>query len=233
MENLWKIILVFQLISLLFKFIEANSGRNLQDNCIQIPSFKTTENGEPICDFLRGNKETRDRVVFVSDESSISRPAVELMRVINELCSFQMMNFDSKTVLKLGMRWMETIDTLILHPSLCEESIANSKVRELIRLFRGQTFVFVVEKLNRSHMIGIDLDGNSSETMRICSSTCSGEPASTKSSLTIAARKFETFTIADNASTINRGIEIMFIESIARKMNIQLDHNIGSSSNKG
>lgn len=203
----------------------------------------TIDKLQRICNFFRKNTFIEDSVLFVTDESTISPYIDELMRVINYHCYIEMMNFDSEGVLKVGKVWMETFGAIIFDRSLCKQSKVHSKFRTLIRSNSRRTFVLDLVsnqagKSKTKNRFDIDLSKNMNDELRICKATtreCFGVPIPAKLSLSLtnAARKFEPFTIADNGSTFNRGIEILLIKSIARKMKIHLNYEDENLSPNG
>lgn len=233
---------MFQLNFQLFQCIAPDLGGHQNVSCIQVPLFNRTARDEgSICNFVRGNKQNRGRVLFVSDSdrSLIGQHIDQLMCIIYENCYFETLNLDIESLLKVERRWLDSSDVLISDSILCEnKSKANSKIRDLVQAFRGRMIVFDVktdreDKSNRNERFGMDFGETMRDDLTICettSSECFGEPISTISTFTVTARKFEPFTITDKESKFSRGIEIMSIESIARKMNFQIHYNSENST---
>lgn len=215
-------------------------------SCIQIQMrmffTKTINESQRICNFFHKNTLAEDGILIVSDAWNISSYIDELMSVINNHCYIKLMNFNSKGVLKVGRdRQMESFGALIIDRSLYKQLRVNSKFRNLVLSFPRRAFVVEVEgnlakKSTGSKRFDVDFRGMMDDELSICKATaseCFGVPIPAKSSLTIAARKFEPFTVADNRLTFNRGTEILLLELIAQKLNIQLNYEDENSSSNG
>lgn len=202
-------------------------------NCIHVSTIrKTIFEIQRICNLFRTKYRTGDVALFVSESSTISPYIDEFMHVIHCHCYIAATTFDTEGALKVGSGRIESFGTLIFDRALCKSLKLNSKLGNLIRSNRHRTFVleFVGNQAGKSKInkrLGIVLNENMDEKLSICNTSigyCFGVPMLTTSSIIIAARKLEPFTIADNRSTFNRGTEILLIESIARKLKIQLHY---------
>lgn len=221
-----------------------DSGNNRNVSCIKVPSFNEIDVYQPFCDNLRKNKASGGKILFVNDGSATSQYSDRLMRIVNEHCFMEMLIFGTRNVPKIEISLTESVDVTVFDSNLCGKSKSiyqifeklNSIIGDFLRVFKGEAFVLKVygggiNKLDRNTSFGIDFPTNMEETLSICEvrgSECYEEETPMTWFLSITVRKFEPFTISDNKTDFNRGIDIILIESIAQKMNIHLKYEVNS-----
>lgn len=108
--------------------------------------------------------------------------------------------------------------------------LSSRRLRSLRFVFRMLFSKTLLSKFHSESHSNKSLNGNLGHQISICRCKCFGDPTPPKLSLTIEAVQLEPFTVADNGSSFNRGIEIHLIELIAKKMNIELHYAINHSS---
>lgn len=226
MTNSWHILCLISVILFILPLAECGPvylhvHRNT--SCIEATASypaKTTEETNPICDFLRKNDVARPKILVVLNENAINQYSDELKHVIGEQCYFEIYNFGWKSLLKAERRWMKSISIIILDTILCTNLNINLKMRHMIMSFRGRMFVMglAVEQFEhlrryqRNHKTGMKRFENRSDLLIICeaaSGECVGEPSpipsSTTLSINVATRKFAPLTVAENGLTLKQG----------------------------
>lgn len=225
------------IIPLLFLIGSAHSIGHHENGCIQVPILsKNHTDIQGFCEFLETNKSTGSKVLFISNNSGIIHQTETVLRIVNEHCLLEVYNFNVQNLSRVETAWTKSIEILIFDeiPFDLSGSIrAFGRCHDNVLIYVLKAAGDSTERSNRDKRWDVEI----SNDLWLCDATSnnefSGSPNPTESPLTISARRLEPFAIADNGSIFNRGIEIMLIEAIAQKLNIQLNYDSEHSSHQG
>lgn len=218
---------------MVYKFTIAEVPSLYNVNCSKMTIIYELKNSvRPMCNLLGQKEISRNRFLFVFNRNATFQPTHGVISTLRNICLMELILFDISELFTVQEHLVKFIDTIIFDSATYESYKMNLSIYPSIQLFNGRVFTVGVSSnrtndqtsIFKNEKLIMKLNDKLSLDINIC------EIAPITSSLAIEAWKFEPFTISDNGFIFNRGIEIMMIESIVKKLNVEHHYVPANSS---